>query len=673
MGNIESEEEETLPELKSMKFIVNQGTYKVYQNLQNNKFYDFWFLKSSDQTFEVEIEIANRIKKENLSGVAQVHTIQRNTKQTLFTKYYCLNLLTEHPAYTLKEYLQKKAKNQCLTPEQITDLFVAITNAQYMLGSKKQYVGFENIYTDDGRIWKIKPFLKTTSFYQELLQYKSKNIVSFEMSGFPSPEEFHQINCDIDRVQIFGLGMLLLELITKKKSKDIYQKYTIDEALLQERINSLQAEKKKYRGRLIEIMIDTLDLDLVRRPNYRQLSTFLNSPESKIHSEFISSEIQPIDQKMPVNYNSFNPPESQISEANIALQYSRVEQLLNSKITDHRIRKSLQPKQNQSTLITQNYNYYGPLLNGQYHGQGKLFTKSNMLVYEGEFCEGNYHNFGTLKYLDTVSLKENFNYKDCTNIEKYALSYEGCFNHNAKHGEGRLTLTNGEVFAGSFVNNVIDGYGAFQPNNHQKVIGIWKDGIFQSNPSQLQSFHNLNVGASENFSQSEQKGRQELESQDLFNYQDQKNPSDIYDNNLPKLYYDDQKTMIKYVGELNQGKMDGQGKLFFMNGDTKYVGDFENDLFNGFGTLYNENPVFQYEINYQQFGEVQSKGYWRYYQGTFSNGLKSGIGTWYFTNNSEFEGLFENDLPHGQGVLRRGDNHEVLNAEWKHGQLQGKL
>lgn len=34
-------------------------------------------------------------------------------------------------------------------------------------------------------------------------------------------------------------------------------------------------------------------------------------------------------------------------------------------------------------------------------------------------------------------------------------------NNYRKHGEGRLTLSNGEVFAGSFVNNVVDGYGAF--------------------------------------------------------------------------------------------------------------------------------------------------------------------------------------------------------------------
>lgn len=57
MGNIESEEEETLPELKKMKLIDDKRLYKVYESNDNNK-YDFWFLKSSDNTFTEEIKIA---------------------------------------------------------------------------------------------------------------------------------------------------------------------------------------------------------------------------------------------------------------------------------------------------------------------------------------------------------------------------------------------------------------------------------------------------------------------------------------------------------------------------------------------------------------------------------------------------------------------------------------
>jgi hypothetical protein len=30
-----------------------------------------------------------------------------------------------------------------------------------MLGAKKQYIGFNNIYTSDGKAWKLKPFEAT--------------------------------------------------------------------------------------------------------------------------------------------------------------------------------------------------------------------------------------------------------------------------------------------------------------------------------------------------------------------------------------------------------------------------------------------------------------------------------------------------------------------------------
>lgn len=38
-------------------------------------------------------------------------------------------------------------------------------------------------------------------------------------------------------------------------------------------------------------------------------------------------------------------------------------------------------------------------------------------------------------------------------------------NYYRKHGEGKLFLTNGEVFIGTFLNNLINGKGRFELNN----------------------------------------------------------------------------------------------------------------------------------------------------------------------------------------------------------------
>ncbi|CAD8159395.1 unnamed protein product [Paramecium pentaurelia] len=675
MGNIESAEGENLPELKKMKLILDKGHYKVFESPENNK-YDFWSLKSSEYSFKEELKIAEEIKKRDLIGIAKIENVQLTLYEKLFKKYYVLSILTEHPLYTLREYLLKKAKNQCLDSTQIIDLLLSVVNAQYLLGQKKQYLGFDNIHTSDGKFWKIKPFVETKSFYLEIQEYKSKNLKNFDMSGFPSPEELNQSNCDTDRVQIFGLGMLILELITQKKSKDIYSKFIIDEDLFQQRINLLRTHKKNYSGKFIELTIDMLDLDIVRRPNYDQLYKKLNSPESKIDSEVKDSQIEPIDQNKSILYNLFQPPLLQQTDVKITSAISKIEQPGNSKVVDHQIKIS-KTYQNQQNQVIENFQYFGPYFNGNYHGEGKLYTQNHQLLYEGGFYEGQYNNFGKLNFLNTQILKGNFNYQDCTNIDQYASIYEGQFQNGKKHGEGKLFLTNGEVFIGTFLNNLINGKGRFELNNQLKFSGFWEKGILQSNIENLQSFQNSkNNEQFEGLSKLDTKRSQQFECEGFGDTQTQNILSDIKEENLQQLYYDDQKTKIKYKGEIHQGQKHGKGILYFMNGKDQYNGDFKNDQYDGYGTLYNENQIVEDQINYSLLREVQIKGYWKRYQGTFQNGLKCGQGTWYLTNNSEFIGIFDKDLPNGEGVIRR-INHEDFSGNWENGVLtrviSGKL
>ncbi|CAD8078349.1 unnamed protein product [Paramecium sonneborni] len=670
MGNVDSVEEAFLPELKKMNLILDKGFYKVYESSENNK-YDFWFLKSSDNSFEEELKIAADIQKENLPGLAKIENIQQKQFDKLFQKYYCLNILTEHPSYNLREYLQKKTKDNCLTPQQITDLTISITNAQFKLGSKKQFLGYENIYTSDGVIWKIKPFVETKSFYQELQEYQSKNSKQFEMSGFPSPEEFQQGHCDPDRVQIFSFGMLILELITKQKSRDIYLKFKINENLLAERINVLRQQSIYYKGKMIDSVIEMLDLDLVRRPNYQQLYAKLNK-NSRIISLVINPEIKPIKNEI----NLFSEIKQKESEVHIKDAVSKIEQSFNSKLHDHKLKLSKSIWN--SKLIDENLTYYGVLENKKYQGQGKLFTKKNELLYEGFFNQGQYHEFGTLNYFNTMVLENSFPYQDLTNIEKYAKWYEGSFQNGKKHGEGRLTLTNQEYFIGSFVYDVIDGYGSFITKDSKKIIGIWKNGKFVSNPENVQSFQNQEINKPyEGLSKINTERSQQLQSQSLDHIETATRNvlSDINQESEQRLYYDDQKTKIKYQGEILQGKKNGEGKLYFENGKLQFEGKFLQDQFHA-GTLYNEHPVIHHQINYSLLREVQEKGYWKYYVGQFLDGKKNGQGQWYLTDNSEFFGLFENDLPHGEGMLKR-INCDELSANWEQGVLlkliKGKL
>lgn len=46
------------------------------------------------------------------------------------------------------------------------------------------------------------------------------------------------------------------------------------------------------------------------------------------------------------------------------------------------------------------------------------------------------------------------------------------------HGQGLLTLTNGEKYAGQFKEGMIDGKGQYYDLDNEVILGIWKNGIF---------------------------------------------------------------------------------------------------------------------------------------------------------------------------------------------------
>lgn len=57
--------------------------------------------------------------------------------------------------------------------------------------------------------------------------------------------------------------------------------------------------------------------------------------------------------------------------------------------------------------------------------------------------------------------------------------------------------------------------------------------------------------------------------------------------------------------------MHGRGTLYFKNGNIQYEGDFVNGKYEGYGILYNENPVIEMNINYNDLRDVNIKGWWK--------------------------------------------------------------
>ncbi len=114
----------------------------------------------------------------------------------------------------------------------------------------------------------------------------------------------------------------------------------------------------------------------------------------------------------------------------------------------------------------------------------------------------------------------------------------------------------------------------------------------------------------------------------------------------------------KYIGEVENGKYNGYGKLMLDNGDM-YEGDFVNGLKSGQGNYY-----FADGSHYKgQFSldMMTGQGNMDYvngdsYHGDFVNGLREGEGQIIYSNGEYYQGMFSNDIRDGFGQLWTFDN-----------------
>ena len=69
-----------------------------------------------------------------------------------------------------------------------------------------------------------------------------------------------------------------------------------------------------------------------------------------------------------------------------------------------------------------------------------------------------------------------------------------------------------------------------------------------------------------------------------------------------------------FEGEWIQNKMNGKGVLSYTSGKPAYKGDWLDDKFEGFGSLYNENPAdLRQPYDFSDFDNVDE--YWTKYEG----------------------------------------------------------
>ena len=123
---------------------------------------------------------------------------------------------------------------------------------------------------------------------------------------------------------------------------------------------------------------------------------------------------------------------------------------------------------------------------------------------------------------------------------------------------------------------------------------------------------------------------------------------------------------------------------------SSYVGGWENNMKHGVG-IENISSTLTYEGEYQHnkfhgngvlFKTEQTKNKHnprkagkdikiKLYEGEWARGLKSGTGTYYYKNNDVYVGSWRDDMRHGNGVLYVSSSDDIYECEWKDGLQDG--
>ena len=249
----------------------------------------------------------------------------------------------------------------------------------------------------------------------------------------------------------------------------------------------------------------------------------------------------------------------------------------------------------------------------------------NIIVqsYEGELDDSdNYCGKGELKSAD-------------------GSSYDGMFLNGVFHGKGLYRWANDVTYTGDFLDGTITGTGMY----------TWPDGSTYTGEVRSGKRHGNGVF--------------KCSAGQLYDgewYQG-------YRHGFGTASYEEGKATTVYSGEWYKGKRQGYGKMQYASGNvyeghwygdkkcgkgvmnwiedqSTYAGEWDNDLPNGNGETLWANLKMSRLVT-KQMSSV--------YRGTMKDGRKDGNGSFIYADGSQYSGEWKNDMKHGKGVVLLGN------------------
>eukprot|EP01016_Furgasonia_blochmanni_P003201 TRINITY_DN11255_c0_g1_i5.p1 TRINITY_DN11255_c0_g1~~TRINITY_DN11255_c0_g1_i5.p1 ORF type:complete len:621 (-),score=70.11 TRINITY_DN11255_c0_g1_i5:256-2076(-) len=330
--------------------------------------------------------------------------------------------------------------------------------------------------------------------------------------------------------------------------------------------------------------------------------------------------------------------------------------------------------------------YEGELYEGKRHGNGVMYLREPMIgvVYTGEWKDDMRHGFGSVEWPD----KALFQGKWETGLQVYGTfvwpdigEYTGFWSGPEMEGEGTYKAKSGEILIGQWKRSRLNGKAERKLPNGDVYTGEWVDGKLEGKGHAEQE-----DGVYDGYYLNNKEHGKGIKI-----YKD----GSSYDGEWKDGYAQGRGTFKSfdgsvYIGEFERGLKQGRGTKKFPEGD-RYEGEWREDVMWGYGTMIYAptDPMSKKNVQYTgqwKFGVFHGQGLIVYengsfYEGNWENGLRHGEGKEVIvvkekTDEREalvdtYIGQFENDQPHGYGIMNRHDG-SCYKGQWYKGKRQGK-
>ena len=222
---------------------------------------------------------------------------------------------------------------------------------------------------------------------------------------------------------------------------------------------------------------------------------------------------------------------------------------------------------------------------GRYEGRAQI-TFDNGATYTGSLHDGLMHGKGTYLWA-------------------HGVKYEGDFQRGEMSGEGKYEWPDGSVYLGGVRNGLRHGHGWFENSVSQMYEGEWQEGRRHG------------------------RGRMTYDKAGAVWYEG------YWEEGMRcgygKMVY---ASGNQYLGQWVGDKKEGKGVMLWMDRSETYVGWWRSDLCEGLG-----------EHFYDSHGDITTAyQVTNIYRGEFQEGLRNGYGTFFYSDGSQYSGLWSNNL-----------------------------